>query len=133
MRILNKKPPVLSKATWLAEGVELLNLANQTSNVTWTDIDCTAATSAAAKFVLMKVQIHTDSYTSGRFLINFRRNGETPSITQGIEHPNVASTVEYIMFQVIMGLDAGNIFEYSTIFTGTCQIDVSLYALAYIE
>ena len=101
--------------------------------MTGTDIDCTAATSAAAKFVLMRVQMNTDSYTDGRFLISFRRNGETPTYTHSVEHVNVSNTVVFYFAQVMVGLDAGNIFEYQTTFTGTCQIDVSLYALAYIE
>lgn len=121
----------LSKIVWKDASEQALYLVNQTASVPFTDLDMTAFTSAAAKFAIINLWIHVDSWTSGHIVFSARKNGTTPAARPQVYA--VIITGSYTSNVLIIGLDAGQVFEYTLGFGGTAQADFIVDTLGYIE
>jgi len=123
----------LSKIVWKDASERALNLANQTTTIEWTDLDLTAYTSANAKFAILRLRAHLDSYTDGQTWLNIRKKGTTPTYMHYV-YPisNPVSGNEYEL-GIIQALDSEQVIEYYVRFTGTAQVDYTIDVLGYIE
>jgi len=122
---------VSSRIFWKATTANDVSDLNRTVSLDWTALDVTALTSAAAKFAILVVQIDTDAYTSGRAYIQFRKNGDTPTINPIVEARKL--TGDTAVGNLIIAVDAGQIMEYRIVITGTIQIDTYISVVGYIE
>lgn len=124
---------VVSKVVWKDAPARALTDADRTVSSGYVDLDLTASTSSSAKFAILNLILHLDSYTTGRIYILVRKNGTTPSYMGMVEcAPPVAGAHLYTGV-VIVGLDTGQVVEYAIVLTGTAQVDSYIDVLGYIE
>lgn len=124
---------VASKVVWKTARTLALNQANKTASIDWTDLDLTSATSAKAKFAIVLAQIHIDSYTSGALEFMLRVNGSTDSFQFYMTATDAPEAGDMANLVGIIGLDSGQVCEYSAAISGTAQADFNVYVLGYIE
>jgi len=123
---------------WLGASVQVVAQSNKTSTIAYTDVDLTADTSATAAFAFLQLHMDLDSVNNGIATLSVRRNGDTPTYVPGIRGgaADDATTSRMPWSQLhecIVGLDAGQIFEYTLVITGTIQVDVYINLLGYID
>lgn len=121
-----------AKVVWRATSDLTLNLLNQTATTDWTNLDLTAATSANAKFAIIKLMVHIDSYSSGRVSVRVRKDGTTTPVMD-LEHHAPDMTTPYVYGMVIVEMATGQVIEYSTEISGTAQADFQVRVQGYIE
>lgn len=118
-------------AVWKDTEETALALTNQSIDITMTDLDLTAYTSAAAKMAILNIVIHIDSYADGDINITLRKNG-TAATKPVFQFPAPAAALNATFFCII-GLDSDEIMEYALSISGTAQIDLTIYVLGYFE
>lgn len=121
----------LSKVIWKNASEQALYLTNQTSTLPFTDLDLSAYTSPNAKFAIINLWVHVDSWTNGHIVFSVRKNGTTPAARPQVYAVIIAGS--YTSNVLIIGLDAGKVLEYTLGFGGTAQVDVIVDTLGYIE
>jgi hypothetical protein len=123
---------------WLASSVQVVAQSNKTTDIAYTDVDLTSDTSPTAAFALLQLYLNTDSVNGGMAFLRVRRNGDTPTyvpqILVGPGDTNITDRVPIATCSsVIVGLDAGQVFEYNLDVTGTIQVDAYINLLGYID
>lgn len=121
---------------WKDASASALTDLNRNATIDWTDLDLTAHTSADAKIAMLKLTIGMDSVTPpGNARLLVRKNGTTPDRTPEVRiNPNAGDTAgAYQVAYVEVGLDAGQVMEYTIIVAGTIQVDSYIDVLGYIE
>lgn len=124
---------VVSKIVGKDASESALNLANQSSSTTWTDLDLTAYTSADAKWAYLRLAVHIDSYASGYVLLRVRKNGTTPTrypLCYGAQEDASSNFAEIFVWAE---MDSGQVIEYDIFIDGTAQADFNIDVLGYIE
>lgn len=118
--------------------VSLLDLTGQTNAIAWTDVDCTANTTATTKAILLNIRFWASTMDGAGDTANFylRCNGgtdnaETHSIS--ISYDTGDRNGRFFSQHAIIPVDSGQIFEYKTIVTGTVNYDVEVYLIGYFE
>lgn len=118
--------------TWLNASVSLMALTNRNANTGWVDIDCTANTSASAKWAYVKLILTVDTATQD-YTLSVRKNGTTPD-----EYPQIIINADNAQAGDIMtacfwvAMDSDQIFEYDLTISGG-QCDIACHILAYAE
>jgi hypothetical protein len=125
---------VVSKVVWKDVPARALIDVDRTTLLNYTDLDLTAYTSANAKFAIAKLLlVATTTGTSGQSWTAIRKNGTTPSyyIAVSAVHdlPNGFITSEVS----IVGLDAGQIIEYTIVPATGATLTTHIDVLGYIE
>ena len=126
---------LLSKVVWLDAPVPK-TLADQTSDVNYTDWDLTADTSPDAKLVILNILIAYEIAVAGTFVFaGARKNGTTPTHYPRCWIPANANAGSYFENTSIVALDSGQILEYKIDSDnwGGGRVDVYLNVLGYIE
>lgn len=125
---------VVSKIIWKDASESAMADSDRTSSLDWTDLDLTATTSANAKIALLELFIRTDSYTSGNTYLSVRKNGTTPD-----QYPMILADTVVTGFMstrlgyCLLGLDSGQVVEYSITLGTTTQVDTGIRVLGYVE
>lgn len=129
--IVTAKSRVVGKATNTTDIAD----TNRTTTLNWTDLDLTSATSASAKFALMRIQITIDSINgAANCSIGLRKNGDTPTYYPSLRLDSTwAAGGTSLHGFVIVELDSGQVCEYTLTATGTIQFDTYAMVLGYIE
>lgn len=126
-----------SLVVWKDASENAMTDGNRTSTLGYTDLDLTAYTSAIAKLALVRLRIHVDTITPVAYAyLGIRKNGTTPS---AIAVEWLASAkgdiagVNYSDGFWIIGVDSGQVIEYTITISGTIQVDSYIDVLGYIE
>lgn len=125
-----------SKVVWKDASEQALADLNRTTTLDWTDLDLTAYTSAAAKCGLLQLHLNLDSVTGDAYAyMGIRKNGTTPTYYPIIiVNTNAGHTAGWAPRHFyIVGLDSGQIIEYTIVISGTIQVDNYINVLGYIE
>lgn len=111
---------------------QVLALSNITATTNFTEVDITSDTSGSTKAALLQVIMTLDSYTNGAITLILREKGTTPAnphtvvfekpVTGGVAHS-----------ELLIPVDTDQILEYNLVIGGTCQIDVLINVMGYIE
>lgn len=123
-----------SQVIWKDASERALTDSNRTTTLNFTDLDLTAYTSAAAKFAIIQLRIHSDAVgASGYSYLTIRKNGTTPAYAPLImlEYGMGAGNTYFLLG--IVGLDAGQGIEYKIYVDADFQIDSYIDILGYIE
>ena len=127
---VSRKP---QKMVWLAASVELVADTGRTASLAWTDKDITANTSPNAKFAILLLRTNCTAYTNNYAHLEVRKNGDTPTNTPQLMHPSATGIPDRRYLSAIVGLDSGQVFEYSISVVATGTYDSYIYLLGYIE
>ena len=126
---------VVSRVVWKNASTFALIDTARVVTLDWTDLDLTAATSAAAKFAIVLFEINADVIGTGNYSrVGIRKNGTNPAspILAVMDKAGVTVGVYHRVFAIV-ALDAGQVLEYTieigTGWTLTSYIDI----LGYIE
>lgn len=123
----------VSKVIWKDASTRPLEDAGRTVTLDWTDLDLTAHTSANAKLALLRLAIYTEPYTSGEVHLAVRKNGTTPMAYPYVSGSREDVTAYWRRQFVIVGLDAGQVIEYTIVITETATVYSYIDVLGYIE
>ncbi|GAH37960.1 unnamed protein product [marine sediment metagenome] len=124
----------VSKVIWKDTFDVVLDLAAQTIDIDWTDIDLTANTSPNAKIALVRLYLRlVDGGTAGANFLGIRKKGTTDY--WGVEMTNALPDGMAVQSAGLIGLDAGQVIEYSvTVATaGTPSLRCIIFVMGYIE
>lgn len=125
----------VSTITWLATTQIEVSDVGRIADLNYTDLDLTAHTSALAKFAILKATILITTVSPGNTAqIILRRNGDTPvSVMAAGGKGQVAGVSCQFQECLIIGLDAGQVLEYSITPGAGQTVSSYLELLGYIE
>lgn len=123
---------------WKDSSINIINIGNATSTISWTTRDITPWTSANATIALLCLRPHIDSITDpAHATLYVRKTGTTPTFVQGYtagtEHGDTAQAAWRGGRLALVGLNTSQQFDYLLSISGTIQIDFEVNLLAYIE
>lgn len=135
--ITDRRLFVKPKHKWKDASENALTLLNQTSFIDWTALDLTAYTSAAAKWVYLRLRLHIDSILESAEVGLYVRKKDTSTAATPAIYGTYANGLRdggEIWGVVFCGMDAGQEIEYYLAIIGAAvQLDVYIDVLGYIE
>ena len=124
----------LSKVIWKDASERALTDEDRTELLGWTDLDLTAYTSANALFAIVQLLLIAKiSGSAGMSIIQFRKNGTTPTYTPMLIIQYTQPNWTYSTLIAIVGLDSGQVLEYRLSPATDATIHSYLDILGYIE
>ncbi|MBA7573640.1 hypothetical protein ES708_15438 [subsurface metagenome] len=107
---------------------------NRTEDSGWTDLDLTANTSADAKFAILLLRFHLVAQGTGSWnLLRVRKNGTTPTYDSRIYLNNAEPVAVDRTLVTIVGLDSGQVLEYTIDVNQDPTVSSFIWLLGYIE
>jgi hypothetical protein len=125
---------VVNKIVWLDASVSVMADSDRTVALGWTDLDLTASTSASAKFAILRLSgMCSVPGTGDTNALLVRKNGTTPANCPDIQLTYTLPAWTAAQAIVIVGLDAGQVLEYSIAVAVGAHFYTYIQVLGYIE
>jgi len=119
---------------WKDASERPLNLANCVAAVAWTDLDLTATTSATAKIAVIQLRLTVNTVGATVCSLSVRKNGTTPTYFPQIRADTAFPIAgNYFTEVCLVGLDTGQVIEYTVAMGAGWDVDVAIEVLGYYE
>ena len=119
---------------WKGASERALHLANQVAGVAWTDLDLTAFTSATAKIAVIQLRLTVNTVGATVCRLGIRKNGTTPTYYPIMSaDPYFPIAGNYIAEVCLVGMDTGQVTEYTVAMGAGWDVDCDIEVLAYYE
>ena len=119
---------------WKDASERALHLANQVAGVAWTDLDLTAFTSATAKIAVIQLRLTVNTVGAAVCRLGIRKNGTTPTYYPIMSaDPYFPIAGNYIAEVCLVGMDTGQVIEYTVAMGAGWDVDCDIEVLAYYE